>query len=111
MSAWPTSFWNWPRNISRNSTSFRLANPAFHPRSSKEIPLFSFFCVLPRSDLRIRRYREFPGRTNRLKSENTNPYSVPTSPSRDGFRALVEQHQSRVYSIAFRILGDRGTAE
>ena len=46
-----------------------------------------------------------------MKSENTNPYSVPTSPSRDGFRALVEQHQSRVYSIAFRILGDRGTAE
>jgi RNA polymerase sigma-70 factor (ECF subfamily) len=31
--------------------------------------------------------------------------------SRQGFRELVEVHQSRVYSIAFRILGDRGTAE
>ncbi|HTU49439.1 MAG TPA: RNA polymerase sigma factor [Acidobacteriaceae bacterium] len=33
------------------------------------------------------------------------------SPSRDGFRDIVERHQSRVFSIAFRILGDRGTAE
>ncbi|MHB1935305.1 MAG: RNA polymerase sigma factor [Acidobacteriaceae bacterium] len=31
--------------------------------------------------------------------------------SREGFRDVVETHQSRVYSIAFRILGDRGTAE
>lgn len=27
------------------------------------------------------------------------------------FRGIVERHQSRVYSIAFRILGDTGTAE
>jgi RNA polymerase sigma-70 factor, ECF subfamily len=27
------------------------------------------------------------------------------------FRQIVEAHQSRVYSIAYRILGDRGTAE
>lgn len=27
------------------------------------------------------------------------------------FRAIVERHQARVYSIAFRILGDRGAAE
>jgi RNA polymerase sigma-70 factor, ECF subfamily len=31
--------------------------------------------------------------------------------SSDGFRDIVERHQSRVYSIAFRILGDCGTAE
>jgi RNA polymerase sigma-70 factor, ECF subfamily len=46
-----------------------------------------------------------------LKSTITNPSSAPTLQSRDGFRDLVEQHQSRVYSIAYRILGDRGTAE
>jgi RNA polymerase sigma-70 factor (ECF subfamily) len=33
------------------------------------------------------------------------------SSSKDGFRDIVERHQSRVYSIAFRILGDCGTAE
>ncbi|MHB1958900.1 MAG: RNA polymerase sigma factor [Acidobacteriaceae bacterium] len=33
------------------------------------------------------------------------------SPSRDGFRDIVERHQSRVYSIAYRILGDCGAAE
>jgi len=27
------------------------------------------------------------------------------------FRAIVERHQGRVYSIAFRIVGDRGAAE
>jgi RNA polymerase sigma-70 factor (ECF subfamily) len=27
------------------------------------------------------------------------------------FRQIVEAHQSRVYSIAYRVLGDRGTAE
>lgn len=27
------------------------------------------------------------------------------------FRAIVERHQSRVYSIAFRIVGERGAAE
>jgi RNA polymerase sigma-70 factor (ECF subfamily) len=27
------------------------------------------------------------------------------------FREIVEAHQSRVYSIAYRVLGDRGTAE
>lgn len=30
---------------------------------------------------------------------------------REQFRAIVEAHQSRVYSIAYRILSDRGTAE
>ncbi len=33
------------------------------------------------------------------------------APSRDGFRDIVERHQSRVYSIAYRILGDSGAAE
>jgi RNA polymerase sigma-70 factor (ECF subfamily) len=46
-----------------------------------------------------------------LKSAITNPSIIPTSQSRDEFRDIVERHQSRVYSIAFRILGDRGTAE
>ncbi|HET9087737.1 MAG TPA: sigma-70 family RNA polymerase sigma factor [Acidobacteriaceae bacterium] len=32
-------------------------------------------------------------------------------PSAADFSALVEHHQSRVYSIAFRIVGDRGAAE
>jgi RNA polymerase sigma-70 factor (ECF subfamily) len=27
------------------------------------------------------------------------------------FREIVEAHQSRVYSIAYRVIGDRGTAE
>lgn len=30
---------------------------------------------------------------------------------RDDFRELVERHQARVFSIAFRILGESGTAE
>lgn len=30
---------------------------------------------------------------------------------RDDFRKLVERHQARVFSIAFRILGESGTAE
>jgi RNA polymerase sigma-70 factor, ECF subfamily len=30
---------------------------------------------------------------------------------RDNFRELVERHQARVFSIAFRILGESGTAE
>jgi RNA polymerase sigma-70 factor (ECF subfamily) len=46
-----------------------------------------------------------------LKSATTNPSVASISQSRDGFRDLVELHQSRVYSIAFRILGDCGTAE
>jgi RNA polymerase sigma-70 factor (ECF subfamily) len=33
------------------------------------------------------------------------------SPLRDGFRDIVERHQSRVYSIAYRLLGDSGAAE
>jgi len=33
------------------------------------------------------------------------------SPPRDRFRDILERHQSRVYSIAYRILGDCGTAE
>jgi RNA polymerase sigma-70 factor (ECF subfamily) len=49
--------------------------------------------------------------TNRLKSTIINPSNEPTSRSRDGFRDIVERHQSRVYSIAYRILDDRGTAE
>jgi RNA polymerase sigma-70 factor, ECF subfamily len=46
-----------------------------------------------------------------LQSANTNSSVASISPSRDGFRDIVERHQSRVYSIAFRILGDCGTAE
>ncbi|HZC44386.1 MAG TPA: RNA polymerase sigma factor [Acidobacteriaceae bacterium] len=46
-----------------------------------------------------------------LQSAITNS-SVPSiSPTRDGFRDIVERHQSRVYSIAYRILGDCGAAE
>jgi RNA polymerase sigma-70 factor (ECF subfamily) len=33
------------------------------------------------------------------------------SPLRDEFRDIVERHQSRVYSIAYRLLGDSGAAE
>jgi RNA polymerase sigma-70 factor, ECF subfamily len=46
-----------------------------------------------------------------LQSAITNSSVASVSPSRDGFRDIVERHQSRVYSIAFRILGDCGTAE
>jgi RNA polymerase sigma-70 factor (ECF subfamily) len=46
-----------------------------------------------------------------MQSAITNPSVVSISPSRDGFRDIVERHQSRVYSIAYRILGDCGTAE
>lgn len=46
-----------------------------------------------------------------MQSTITNSSVASIAPSRDGFRDLVELHQSRVYSIAFRILGDRGTAE
>jgi RNA polymerase sigma-70 factor (ECF subfamily) len=46
-----------------------------------------------------------------LQSAITNSSVASISPSRDGFRDIVERHQSRVYSIAFRILGDCGTAE
>ena len=46
-----------------------------------------------------------------MQSAITNSSMASTSPSRDGFRDIVERHQSRVYSIAFRILGDCGTAE
>jgi RNA polymerase sigma-70 factor (ECF subfamily) len=46
-----------------------------------------------------------------LKSAITKPLEASIAHSRQGFRDLVELHQSRVYSIAFRILGDRGTAE
>ena len=46
-----------------------------------------------------------------MQSAITKSSVVLISPSRDGFRDIVECHQSRVYSIAFRILGDRGTAE
>jgi len=31
--------------------------------------------------------------------------------SRDAFRVIVERHQARVFSIAFRILGESGVAE
>lgn len=46
-----------------------------------------------------------------MKSASTKPSTATIAQSREGFRDLVETHQSRVYSIAFRILGDRGTAE
>jgi len=46
-----------------------------------------------------------------LQSTITNSPVASISPSRDGFRDIVERHQSRVYSIAYRILGDCGTAE
>lgn len=46
-----------------------------------------------------------------MQSAITNSSVASTSPSRDGFRDIVERHQSRVYSIAFHILGDCGTAE
>jgi RNA polymerase sigma-70 factor (ECF subfamily) len=35
----------------------------------------------------------------------------PLSASRDIFREIVERHQARVFSIAFRIIGDSGAAE
>lgn len=55
----------------------------------------------------------------RLKSAATESFpgcSLETSAfaeraSAEGFRGLVEAHQSRVYSIAFRMLGDSGLAE
>lgn len=37
--------------------------------------------------------------------------SSPSAYSASEFRELVQLHQSRVFSIALRILGDRGTAE
>ncbi len=46
-----------------------------------------------------------------MQSASANSSVASISPSRDGFRDLVERHQSRVYSIAYRILGDCGTAE
>lgn len=46
-----------------------------------------------------------------MKSTITKPLAASIAQSRQGFRNLVEVHQSRVYSIAFRILGDRFTAE
>ena len=46
-----------------------------------------------------------------MQSAITNSSMASTFRSRDEFRDIVERHQSRVYSIAFRILGDCGTAE
>ena len=46
-----------------------------------------------------------------MQSAITNSSVASISPSRDGFRDIVERHQSRVYSIAYRILGDSGAAE
>jgi RNA polymerase sigma-70 factor (ECF subfamily) len=46
-----------------------------------------------------------------LKSASTHLPAGSIPRSREEFRGLVEAHQSRVYSIAFRILGDPGTAE
>lgn len=46
-----------------------------------------------------------------MKSAITKPLAAAIVQSRQEFRDLVEVHQSRVYSIAFRILGDRFTAE
>ena len=46
-----------------------------------------------------------------MQSAITNSSVASISLSRDGFGDIVERHQSRVYSIAFRILGDCGAAE
>lgn len=46
-----------------------------------------------------------------MQSAITNSSVASVSPSRDGFRDIVERHQARVYSIAYRILGDCGAAE
>ncbi len=46
-----------------------------------------------------------------MQSAITNSSVASISLSRDGFRDIVDRHQSRVYSIAYRILGDCGTAE
>ena len=46
-----------------------------------------------------------------MQSAITNSSVASSASSRDGFRDIVERHQSRVYSIAYRILGDCGTAE
>ena len=48
---------------------------------------------------------------DQLNSAITKPSTAIIARSREGFRDLVETHQSRVYSIAFRILGDCGIAE
>ncbi|MHB1793756.1 MAG: RNA polymerase sigma factor [Acidobacteriaceae bacterium] len=46
-----------------------------------------------------------------MKSAVTKPSTAFIAQPREEFHDLVERHQSRVYSIAFRILGDRGAAE
>ncbi len=46
-----------------------------------------------------------------MQSTITNSSVASIAPSRDEFREIVERHQSRVYSIAYRILGDCGSAE
>lgn len=46
-----------------------------------------------------------------MQSTIANSSVASIAPSRDEFREIVERHQSRVYSIAYRILGDCGSAE
>ena len=46
-----------------------------------------------------------------MQSAIANSSVASIAPSRDGFRDIVERYQSRVYSIAYRILGDCGAAE
>ena len=46
-----------------------------------------------------------------LRSAHPKSFASSARPSSQEFRELVEAHQSRVFSIAFRILEDRWTAE
>ncbi len=46
-----------------------------------------------------------------MKASFPASFALFRRPSECEFRELVETHQSRVYSIAFRILGDSGIAE
>jgi RNA polymerase sigma-70 factor, ECF subfamily len=70
------------------------------------------FCILFGKDLRIGECRQI---SERGEDRVNRPF--PLSSESHGkvrereFRAIVEAHQSRVYSIAFRILNDVGLAE
>jgi RNA polymerase sigma-70 factor (ECF subfamily) len=55
------------------------------------------FCIIRHADLRICGY--------------TVEDAKPVDASPQEFRALVERHQGRVFSIAYRILGESGVAE
>ena len=76
-------------------------------RNVLNAPKFIFiFCIRAALRLRICRYRRIPEGRNRLKA-----WAPIRRPDQRDFRDLVETHQSRVYSIALRILGDGGLAE